>query len=650
MTWIGALPIMVLCGVLLVAPGVLITYLLGLRRVAAVAMAPMVVVGVVALTAMAAAGLGFAWSPMLLLIVFASLTVLLAAVVLPLRRRLPQPAAGDSWPAVLASVAGVAAAIVLGTLTIIRAIGTPEELVQTEDAPFHYNTIVTILNSGNASSFAMDTLGVPDRVAKFYPAAWHGLGSLLVMITGISVNAAANILSVTIALVVWPLGCVLLMRQLAGRSALAMGLAGLLSVGFGAFPWELLGWGILWPNLLGLSLVPAAMAVLLSITNLAQDDVIGRGRAWLLAPFVFLTLAFSHPNAVTSLAVIAIPPVALSLILVARNQYRAGRKARAALVLSPIVLGPLLYVLAAELGLLERVMLSNPPALTTPAAAIGEVLTGATNQRSVHWVLSALVIIGMIACFRQRRRRWLVVSHLFACALYVVGIGMSNVGRTAVTGFWYTDTHRLAAIVPFTGVPLVVIGLIAVISAVRRLVTWRNEDRAGLARAMAVLVPVVAIVALLWSTWGLNFRDHRDRVLAAYPKANPLVRPDEYALYARIGQLTEPGTIIAHLPVNGSPAAMTLSRRQLLYPQFGTAVLTPDQAYLKDHLNKAAHDPKVCEVADRLNVRYLLASNFIMDPRFPGVTSPEPNDGFELVDQGGRFALWRITACAGKSD
>src|SRR5688500_7760066 len=107
MTWIGALPIMVLCGVLLVAPGVLITYLLGLRRVAAVAMAPMVVVGVVALTAMAAAGLGVAWSPMLLLIVFAGLTVLLAAVVLPLRRRLPQPAAGDSWPAVFASAAGI---------------------------------------------------------------------------------------------------------------------------------------------------------------------------------------------------------------------------------------------------------------------------------------------------------------------------------------------------------------------------------------------------------------------------------------------------------------------------------------------------------------------------------------------------------------
>lgn len=328
MSWLGAVPLVLLCGALLVLPGIPFTYLLGLRRLAMVALAPIVVVAVVSVTAVVASKLGLRWSPLLLLFVFAGTAGVFGVVVLALRKRLPPPARGDRLAVVGTAVAGLGAALVLGFLTVRAAIGSPEELAKTDDSSFHYNAVATILNSGDASTLMIDTLGVPDRVRGFYPAGWHDLGSLFVMLTGISVPAAANILSVTIALVVWPLGCVLLMRQLAGPSRAALGLAGLLSVAFGAFPWELLGWGILWPNLLGLSLVPAGVAVVVSMAGLAEDDVIGRGRAWLLAPVLLTAVAIAHPNAVISLAAITTPVVVVGLARAAARRYRPGGEHR----------------------------------------------------------------------------------------------------------------------------------------------------------------------------------------------------------------------------------------------------------------------------------------------------------------------------------
>ncbi|WIY04897.1 hypothetical protein QRX60_13995 [Amycolatopsis mongoliensis] len=648
MAWLDAVPTVLLCGLLLVLPGLPITYLLGLRRLTAVALAPVVVTAVVVLTAVAASKLGIAWSPLLVLLVFAGLALVLGCVVVPLRRRLPPAAPGDSWPVVGASVAGLAGAVLLGALAVRLSIRGPEELVQTDDSSFHYNAIANILNTRDASTFMIDTLGVPGRAHGFYPAAWHDLGSLFVMISGSSVPAAANILSVTIALVVWPLGCVLLMRQLAGPSKLALGLAGLLSTAFGAFPWEMLGWGILWPNLLGLSLVPAALAALLSVTKLAKEDAIGRGRAWLLAPAFLVALTIAHPNAVISLAAIALPLVFLGFARASLRRYRAGRRLPAALLAAPIVLAaPVYWLVVVKSGVFAVTMSADAKPFESPSHAIGEALTGATNGRGAGWVLAVLVIVGAVSCFRQRSLRWLVAGHAISAGLYVLAAGVQWPGRRMFTGFWYTDSHRLAAMLPITGIPLAVIGVLAVIAAVRSWLSsasFLDQRRTLATRASAVVLPVVFLLLLL-STGGLNVLDHRNRVLSAYPKVDPLVNQEEYDLFKRIAERTEPGTIVAQMPYNGSPAVMALTRRQVLFPQLNIGRLTSDQIYLARHLNQAATDPRACAIADRLAVRYLLTNDIPRGNLWDGLAYPAPSAGFRQIDQGGTFKLYRVPLC-----
>ncbi|QKV80462.1 DUF6541 family protein [Amycolatopsis sp. Hca4] len=649
MSWLDAAPAAVLCGALLILPGLPLTHLLGLRRLAMVALAPVVVVALVTVTAIVAAELGIRWSLPLVLLVFAGSAVVAGCVVLPLRRRLPQPAPGDGLPVVAAAAGGLVVALALGALTVRAAIGSPEELVKTDDSSFHYNAVTNILNSGVASTFRIDTLGVPGRVRGFYPAAWHDLGSLLAMLTGGSVPATANILSVTIALVVWPLGCVLLMRQLAGPDRQALALAGLLSVAFGAFPWELLGWGILWPNLLGLSLVPAGVAVVMSMAGLAREDVIGRGRAFLLAPVALTAIAIAHPNAVVSLAAITLPAIVVALARAAARRYRAGRRPQAALFAAPIVLAaPAYWLVVVRLGVFAGPMTADSPPFESPSQALGEVLTGATNHHGAGWVLAGLVIVGAVSCFRQRSRRWLVAGHALSGGLYVLAAGVPGASRRIFTGFWYTDSHRLAAMLPVTGVPLVVIGVLAVVSAAR---AGLAPD--GVLRRLRLWPPaaaVVVVIALLLATGGLHHADHRDRVLAAYPKAAPLVTPDEYALFTRIGRRTEPGTIVAQMPYNGSPTVMALTRRQVLFPQLNLGRLTTDQVYLAQHLNQAASDPRVCEIVNRLQVRYLLTNDFARGNRWDGTAYPAPSAGFRQIDQGGSFRLYRVSPCDKAAD
>ncbi|WP_410612228.1 DUF6541 family protein [Amycolatopsis sp. lyj-109] len=650
MSWLSAAPTMLLCGALLVLPGLPLTYLLGLRRLAMVALAPVVVVAVVATTAIVASKLGIRWSVPLVLLVFAGSAVVLGGVVLPLRKRLPRPAAGDSLPVLAAAVAGLAVALVLGVLTVRAAISSPEELLKTDDSSFHYNAIATILNTGEASTFWIDTLGVPGRVRGFYPAGWHDLGSLLVLITGISVPAAANIQSVTIALVVWPLGCVLLMRQLAGPARPALALAGLLSVAFGTFPWELLGWGILWPNLLGLALVPAGVAVVVSMAGLAKDDVIGRGRAWLLAPVLLTGVGIAHPNAVISLAAITVPMVAVSLARAAVRRHRDGRRALAVLFATPLVLAaPAYWLVVVKWDVFAGPKSSDSSPFESPSQALGEVLTGATNNHSAGWVLAALVIVGAVSCLRQRSRRWLVAGHAISGGLYVLAAGVPGATRRLFTGFWYTDSHRLAAMLPITGIPLAVIGVLAIVSVVRGRFAWdvvvlRRQ------RTWSAAAPILVVAGLLLVTGGLHFADHRNRVLAAYPKATPLVTPDEYALFTRIGQRTEPGTIVAQMPYNGSPAVQAMTRRQVLFPQLNLGRLTPDQVYLAKHLNQAATDPQVCEIVNRLQVRYLLSNHIAKGTMWDGTAYPAPSAGFRQIDQAGAYRLYRVSPCDKAAD
>ncbi|HXV92290.1 MAG TPA: DUF6541 family protein, partial [Pseudonocardia sp.] len=460
MSWSSALPAALAALAWVLLPGLAATTVAGLRGVAAWAAAPLVSIGVVAGTAVAAEMVGLPWSPPVAL-GGAAVLVGVAAAVRFLRRG--SGVAGSDGPGPpLAVLAGAAGAVCLTVLTAVRAIPTPGTLSQTYDAVFHYNAVAAIMASGRGSSLTVGELTDPAADGAFYPAAWHDLVALVVQTTGAPVPMATNVVALVVAGVVWPLSCLLLVREVAGPRAAACLAAPLVAVGFIAFPWSLMSFGVLWPNLIGLALVPAALAAVVAVCGLARDSALGNAHAVQLLVVGAVAIGLGHPGAAFSLAVLSVAPLLWWLAARLRTLVSAGRVLLTAVTAAvPVVLAVGATAVVTS-PLFDGVRSFDWPAYQLPSQAAGEVLLNATNGKDAAWAISAVVVVGAFAATRERTWRWLLPAHLASAMLFVLASSLETPLAATLTGLWYNDSFRLAAMVPVTGVPLAVLGLLAI--------------------------------------------------------------------------------------------------------------------------------------------------------------------------------------------
>jgi len=645
-SWLAAVPILLVAVVWLLVPGLLLAYGIGLRGIAAWGTAPAATVAMISVAAVT----GIHWSLLsagLACLVIAAVFTLLAY---GLRRQLPGPHA-DHRGIGLAALGGLVPALLLGGLTMALGLRRPDQLSQTFDAVFHYNAVAYILDSGNASSMTMNGLGAPDvadsvsgLLGLFYPAAWHDLTSLVVLTTGADIPVATNMMSIGVALLVWPLSCLLLARQVFGPSRAALALTGLVSIGFTAFPWGFLAFGVLWPNLLALALAPAGVAMVLSICGLAREDALGRPRAWLLLGVVLVAGFFAETNVDFTLVVLAIFPVGIALARRARQLGAARRRRAVTEIVAAVVVFSAGWLFVATTPLLEKVRTNPWPSFESPAQAVGQVLLNATTGPNptpgfdALWVLSAVVLVGIALCRRHPELRWIVGGYAISAALFVLSAALNRPDTRLLTGYWYSDAYRLGAAIVVTAVPLAVAGLL-------HLSRW--WPRFG--------VPAT-LVALVVLTKGMYVSSHAEAVkyrgadaLSGANSEGYLVDARAKAFFERIAPLIPRDAIVAGNPWDGSTLLWTLGDRRTLFPHLGTAT-SPVQWYLAGHLNEAGTDPRVCGEARRTGVGYLLIGDNNFWPgdeerqRYPGFTDPGTRPGFELLAQDGPLRLYRL-AC-----
>jgi hypothetical protein len=643
MSWFDVAPIVLVTVAWLLGPGLPVSYLLGLRGIAAFAVAPVVSIAMVASIAVVAQWVGLDWSIPLVLVATLAVTALVAASVFLLRARGFLAAEADDRKLTTLAFAGLVPAFALAALTVVRAVGSPDSLSQVFDTPFHYNALAYIRDSHQASSLTLSSLGNQDLPGVFYPGAWHDFGSLVMMSTGTSIPVAANVLCAVVTVLVWPLSCLLLVRQLFGRNTAALVVTGLLSIAFPAFPWDLFGWGVLWPNLFGMAFAPAAFALVLTVTGWVKDDAIGRGRGWLLLGVAVVAAGFAHPNVLFSVAALAVFPAGAAVFLRARRLYRDGRGIRGvgeAVAFAVVVFGVWLWSATAPMFAAARNWGWRP--VETPANAIGEVLLNATNQREALWVLSAVVIAGMCALRRFPVLRWILAGHVVTALLYMMAAAMNRPDTRMLTGYWYNDSHRLAAMLPITGVPLAVAGVLLIGGLLRD--RWPATVTAS---GMTVAVGLTVLLAVV--TGGLYPTDREGRITVTYPRTeqHKLVTDDMREFYGTVAREVPADSVVIGNPFDGSVMFWALADREVLFPHF-LAANSPDQAYLGRHLEDAATDPRVCRAANRLDVDHVLIGKDeanTVEGRYGGITGVRTSPGFDLVARSGQTRLYRITAC-----
>lgn len=653
-------------------PGLAVGAAIRLRSWTLVAAAPALTFGVVAAGSLVIGHLGIRWN----LLSFAAWTVVLAGVLLVAsnllerrsRRAAEPPAdetaapaesvepAGSAEPAESVEPAqqpaaargpavtvrdhllvalGVIVGIATGVVTYMRGIGGLSVINQDWDAPFHANAIRWIAEHGNPLPSALapaasSGLDVADGVF-FYPNRYHSLLALVFDKGGLAMPELLNLGALAI-IICWPLGIAAL--GLAWRMPpIGVAVAAAVSTWFTAFPYDSLWRGPLWPFVAGVALVPATLA-------LARYLVEPRG----LAGPVGVALALGGLVGLhTSLAFVVFGYAAMLLLaLLLRLEPVRWRTtlpailATGALTLAVVV--PLVYPALT----VNWVAGFRWPEIASPAEAFGQAMLVSPVTPYPQWFLGGAALVGFVLMVLHRRLLWIVGAYVGLAGAYAACASLDTPLVNAITGPFYNDTWRLAALLPLAGA--IAVGEFGL--WVSTLVTDRLRPRLP-ARVTSFALPAtvaITVVAVLGVLGHGAYVDRTATRLAWNHKDGPVVSSDEIAAYQWIADQGNTGRVMNDW-MDGSIWMYALTGQQPVEWTFLGSTPGTKSALLTKSLNQLGEDPAVDRAIEELGVRYVvIGTGFVRDysSRAPGLKDLDQVPGLNRVYSNPNAAVYEV--------
>ncbi|MBM7051760.1 DUF6541 family protein [Rothia sp. ZJ1223] len=678
--WINALLPAALALVVVFAPGLMVTIAARLKGFDAFAIAPAISVAVVAGSAILAPFFGFDWALWLPFVLALFIAVLAALVVwgfdsvglldAPSRRRLNSTvdATPMSWSfkGQLWHYLAWALALILLVRNMTNSLGNPEWISQTWDNIFHQNAIRYIADHGNGSALFINSMVSANETPAFYPAAWHDIVSLVFMNTEASTALSTNAVALVVSAVVWPLSALYMLRSIFPLGRFALMLSAVALASFPAYPYLLVFFGVLYPNLLGYSLVPVGIGMMAQLFRVGLVRHLATVQTVYLGIFVTLGTAIAHPNAVMSMLVLVTPIFATRLVM---QIVSAVQKQTPAWVAVLQVLG--LLALFAVVYYLWGVV--RPPKeagdmwhpYMSQGGALGELLSHQVlSLTKPLWLVSTLFVVGAYLLVTAKNRLyWLFGTWVVLAYFYIAVRSLDwEDGRYDVVGVWYHDSYRVAALIP-----LVVLPFIAYLA--QHLAEWAQRIYAGwTVRRVAAetasyradtrlrLLPAAGVVAVLVVGGALQtsapLTKFIDSIFWQYAPEDesPLLGPDEITIFEHLDDYVEEDEKIVVQAFNGGPLAYAYTGREVS-AYHALWDMTDDEAYVYQNLNAANEDPKVCEILERENYRYYLEFGHIEVNEadhsvwYPGFEEIVENNVVEETYRAGGAKLYKITAC-----
>jgi hypothetical protein len=549
-----------------------------------------------------------------------------------------------TWPSLVALVS----AMIIATWQFVQMFDRPDSFSQSYDNMFHMNAVRWILDTGQASSFTVSSVTTLGQTSSFYPAAWHDLVSLAaITINSTIIGHAANSVIWVLMAVIWPLSCLFLVSKLFPQASAPLIIsAGILSASFAAFPTLILGFGVVYPNTLGFSLIPVCFGLILSILNIIPGGSslpLPHRIVILLGCLVGLFLA--HPNAVLSLMAM-ISPVGIVWAYRGIRKARAEKSSKVTLITATYIAATVVTLIAfASMWIFSMIQDGWPPSTTLSESFI-EILSASPMAVSPFWVLAFLIISGIIYFVSTASLRWWAGTFTIICVLWVAASAMPRGKiRNLLVSIYYTDPHRVGALLVLALYPTTVMGI-------QQLLKWASWLAQRLPRINIPPVKVLSYVAagiLLVTGIQLSpaMSSHISWMHWHYwvdPSAAP-VDSDEYALIQRLPEFVPPDARIANNPWSGSSFTYALTGI-LVSSTHVTGNDSKSQTLIRYSLRDAQTNPKVCEAIEALDLDYALEfMTHDVHPEYPGLKDLDQAEGFTLLAENGQAKLFRIDAC-----
>jgi hypothetical protein len=622
---------------LLLVPGLVLAFTGGLRGWTAAGVAPLLSAGLVVAAIIVTSLLDLRWTPrnvagvtVLVLLVAAGLAVL------DRRRRRgravdPRRAEGGSsvaptspvtqwWWSVL-TLAGVVAGGLVGIRTVLRGTGDLRLPNQGFDALFHVNAVETITTSGSANPGVTATVNGYAPGQSVYPDALHAGASLLTQLHGDSLSSI-NGLMACIPLVAG-LGLVALLRSM-GLVREAVLVPVLLAVTTG-YPTDPVWRGPIWVFAFAIAFVPAFLVL---VRRTVEDRT---PATVLLLGGSGAALVMLHPSAAVTAAVFVV------FLLIARW---LGRPAT---ILRDVVVVGTAAVLAAAvaLPLVGRALVDTGggtivdwPVAQSAGEALTELALYRYNNDHSQVALAVLALVGLAVGWRRRDLRWWYGGTITFAGLCVLAASYEGRVVQLLTGPWWNDRFRFAAVVflalsVFAAVGAVALGDLvgrALTALARRVGAQRLPGR-GVAAGGGL---VAVLLVFLATSQGLYVDRNVERLGIGYVAAGGgTVAPNDLEAFAFLRTVAGGGPVLND-PNDGSAWMWSLAG---VRPVFGAALTTPVSPPLPaarqlviDRLDCLDSAEDVRQAVAALGVRYVYSSaTTILGP-------PTTNWGFRDLD------------------
>lgn len=633
--------------VILLVPGFIIGRVAGLSAWVAVGAAPLLAFGVTTLGGPASASLGLRWNALAFLVACA----VLAAVVFGLRRLLPGRLGTGSNPpdatvpvvsrarlADLAIIGGIVAGAVLTVVTALRGMGSLGAIHQDWDAVFHANAIQFILETGNADPSALAALNDYESSAFYYPNSFHALTAAVGSLTGAGVP---ELLNSQIALVgaVAGLGLAALLRSFGSR-VITAAMAPVLLAAFASFPYDTLWRGPVLPFAIGVALIPAYLLLVeaaLSRRSLGSIVLAGVGTCGLIG---------LHPSTVVTGIVFAVALVAYRVML-ARRRIKGDALVGVLIGVGALLFGIQSIIAAAGVTVIDA---RDWPAVESPGQAVGEVLLLNHGANFPQLWLAILMGIGVLAGKRVRQMWWWLAGTSVFVGLFVLAASYEGPVVVQLTGLWWNDRWRFAAIVALGLVVLAAHGFTVITDRLHAL-----AGRFGLVRRLGARTVIAACVLAVVAAFGVfssGFYSevNAERMSTAY-RGGPLVTAEEQAAMDELASLVSPGQRVMNDPNDGSPWMYAL---QDVVPMFGH-LIDPYELPLKGEnqqdllttFNCLDSDQHIRDLVQRYEIAYVyVGAGFIRAEfdRFAGLEDMDEVDSLREVwsDEDNDLAIYEV--------
>lgn len=592
----------------------------------------------------------------------------------------------------------IAVGLVIATAFFVQNI-PPDSFSQEFDNVHHLGVTKGYVDSGNWSPFASTLYAMQEDASinplpgsGFYPSAWNCLSALLVSALDVPVALAGNAVNYLFIAVVLPASTFLFMRAVFRKRPSVVPFGALCVLGGTAFPWLLLAYGPLYPNLISFCLLPAAAFCFVSL--LAEGvGAAERVASALLFAVGLAGFAFMQPNAVFSLGVLLAPFCVYRAGLAVGGLSAFGHHRALGTVLGGLVAAGLIAVAwyaCFKAPFLQSVVSHEWPTFKTFKESFLDALLFGFDLRSMRVALTALVVLGGVFTLIKREYLWLSCSYALACALYMADTSLDGWVRHLLAGFWYTDSPRVAAFATLFAVPLTGMGLWlatrgvvfagrSVVGLVRGRARSKRERGAPTAEtgAASLFAALVAASAFCWINYGVGAVDRElppqrgfpsgslvDMVGYSYNDVAPAIYDEEEkAFVGEVRKAVPSDSLILNVPDDGSAFAYAVDDLRVYYRYlrtYGEDDETEESRLIRTELDDIASNDEVREAVRAVGGEYvLLLDQGPEDPSLPrrylftyeggrnwsgilGIADGTP--GFEVVLAEGDMRLYRITA------